>query len=181
MYPGLRRRERLDRGGGFSACRPTDGLLRPLDGRRSRLRWSVGVLPIMLLAGLVGSCSEQAPPGKTKRASILVEYRRSGGIAGRDDHLTIREGGRATLTTRLRGHRSFTLSARTLRRLRSALEGTDFPKLRSRYRSPTPVPDSFQYSITYEGRTMSADETASPAALGPAVEALNEVIAERAP
>lgn len=85
------------------------------------------------------------------------------------------------MTTRSKGRRSFTLSTQTMRQLRSALEGADFPMLRSRYQASTPIPDSFQFSITYKGRTVNVDETEAPSALDSAVEVLNEVIAKRSP
>lgn len=106
----------------------------------------------------------------------LIDYRRTGGFAGLDDHLTIERAGRARLTQRAASHQG-QLGPKTRRHLARVLKSADFPRLKSRYESDRPVPDALSYRITHHGRTVQTTDTAIPKALRPTLAILDDIVA----
>ena len=118
---------------------------------------------------LLGSGSRPQP------GAVLVDYVRSGGIAGLEDHLSVTRRGVATIARRGSPARTVLVAPERMRELVSALEKANFPRLKPEYRPRHPISDAFHYSVTYEGRTVRAVDTAVPPALEPVLEALNGI------
>lgn len=130
---------------------------------------AIGVMVTVAL--LLAGC---ARPGPTE---TLVEYSRSGGIAGFDDHLVIRADGQATLTRR--GQSSeFALDRDTLVRLQALLDDAQFTRLDGEYLPSSSGADLFTYVIAYRDHTVRTMDTAVPEALQPALELLNQIVAD---
>ncbi len=125
---------------------------------------------MVLLSGLLFSC---APSGR----DVLIDYHRTGGIAGFDDRLLIRADGSATLRRR-DGTCTFILPEATLADLRERLRAANFSALPSDAMPARPVYDGFTYTITYEGHTVRTADGGVPAGLLPVVQALNRLIDE---
>jgi hypothetical protein len=110
---------------------------------------------------------------------ILVEFRRTGGRAGNDEHLVVGRDGQATLRTPDSTQR-LELSPATIEQLGQQLAAARFPELpedlRSRPEEDEPQPDVVEYAITADGHTVRALGSALPAQLVPLVEALNVVL-----
>lgn len=144
----------------------------------SRLRTATGlILLLALVGGSLGACGGSEPEKSSDESpgtGTLVVFRKSGGIAGVDERLTVKRSGSATTTIRGGSRRTFTVSEETLRGLEDALEQADFASLRRSYPDPG-VADAFEYRITYEGRTVRAVETVVPAALEAAVDILTRI------
>ena len=104
----------------------------------------------------------------------MLEYHRSGGIRGLDDRLVVQKDGTATLT-RNGKKTTFTIDAGVMSRLRGRLDGLEFGQL-SGGDAPSRGADMYQYSITYQGHTVRAPETALPRPLHPIVELLDHVL-----
>lgn len=132
---------------------------------------TIGLLAV--LAGVLASCA--APERDKSPASMLVEYRRTGGIAGLDDHLQVDATGKATLTRRS-VRSEFTIEPETLRQLRERLDKAGFPRMWPEYLPSGKGRDLFTYVITYQGRTVRTMDTAVPEALRPVLELLNELV-----
>jgi hypothetical protein len=166
-------------------------LVNRVDGRRGEMRGlAYRSLTLALLFGcillliLVSGCSSPPPAdGDTPPApEILVEYRRTGGIAGFDDHLVVFENGQAIYTRRETPGSTpagiFYLSDEEMTELRKLLEEADFSGLASEYPAPVPGADYFTYSITYEGKTVTTETTGVPPALSPVIGELDYLLAE---
>lgn len=153
-------------------------------------RWSTSIarlilsIGLLLAAWLLATCG--APSGDVSNASstdrILIEYQRTGGIAGFDDHLVIRANGEATLEQKGGRGESFTLDESTLSELRQSLDEAGFFGLNGQYRAANVIPDALQYRVTYraEGRrhTVETANGAVPEQLAPVLDVLNRIIAE---
>ena len=129
------------------------------------------ILGLLLLSLCLAACGSPA----TSRP--LVDYRRSGGIAGFDDHLVIQADGRAVLTRRGARH-EFAVKREVLNDLSALLQEADFSRLRGEYLPASPCCDRFDYTVTYKGHSVHTMDGAVPEALAPVLQVLNQLIAE---
>jgi hypothetical protein len=160
------------------------------DGRRELggLAFRSMVLALLFLCIIVlvlGSGCSSPPPAdgdNPPAPDILVEYQRTGGIAGFDDHLVVFENGQAIYTRRETPGSTpagiFYLSDKELAELQRLLEEADFPGLAPHYPAPVPGADYFTYSITYKGKTVTTETTGVPPALAPVIGQLDYLLAE---
>lgn len=130
------------------------------------LRITIGMI---ILTGWMAGCT------KASSSETWVEYRRSGGFAGLDDRLVIKESGEATLTRKSQ-HSEFTLNGDTMKRLQALFEGANFSQLRREYLPSQLGPDLFEYTVTYKGYTVRTMDGAVPPQLQPILEALNQIV-----
>jgi hypothetical protein len=143
------------------------------------------LLPIALLVALAGCGGSEKPaapprsdaaaPPRPAQAAELVNYQRNGGLAATLDTVRVRADGSTRSDKRYGGagrrFDDFRLSAAAMARLRAALR-------RLPAREPA-VGDGVRlgatYLLRYRGRTYVAKEGAVPAALRPAVDALDAI------
>lgn len=128
---------------------------------------AVWVMLIVLGVFLAG-CASNAP-------TTLLEYQRTGGIAGLDDRLVIDSAGKATLTRKGEAT-SFTLNADVIKALTDELEAVNFSQLDAEYLPGQAGADLFDYRLTYGGHTVHAVDTAVPEGMLPVLELLNQLI-----
>jgi hypothetical protein len=101
---------------------------------------------------------------------------RSGGIAGTNDRVSVDASGVATvLTDRATTQSTRTLTSTELTALRTALERSDIASLRRNYLDRQAA-DAYQYDVTYQGVTVTADEGVLPATLRPVVDILTRLL-----
>ncbi|MFJ5711010.1 hypothetical protein [Streptomyces sp. NPDC093105] len=105
--------------------------------------------------------------------TVLVEIRVSGGFAGVDNRLVVREDGSWTVRSRTGEPRAGRMTAADLAELRAALEDPAYARVPDRPTGP-PVADGFQYAVTYHDRTVVAGDRDRPAALQRVLDALPE-------
>ncbi|MDD1715758.1 MAG: META domain-containing protein [Methanolinea sp.] len=122
----------------------------------------------------------QGTPDDIEERTALVEFRRTGGFAGFSDHLVVYTDGSASLT-RKEYSTGFSLTSENLVELEDLLTNSGFSSLDPEYRAAPGSADLFTYEITYEGRTVLAEETAVPESLIPVIEALFGLVQESAP
>ena len=128
------------------------------------------------LAWLMPACNAPASTGApTAAPSPLVQFSRTGGFAGVNDHLTIGPNRQATLTQKS-GQSQFEIDQQTYDQLRQQLEQVGFAKLKPDYPAPPGAADVFTYTVTYQGQTVRAQDTAVPASLQPVVSTLNGIV-----
>ena len=132
--------------------------------------------PLAILASFLGTtvigCVDDTV---SQESSSLIEYHRSGGFRGVDDRLTIDTDGKATLT-RNGTATDVTIEPSIVNRLRGIMQEIEFDKLEREYQPPGRGADVYEYSITYQGHTVRAKETALPQVLHPIVELLDRVL-----
>jgi heat shock protein HslJ len=119
-------------------------------------------------------------PDTREEKSVLVEFTRTGGFAGFNDALTIYQDGSAVVT-RKEFTREITLTADELSTIRQLLQDASFGSLQADYPPAAPGADYFTYTVTYEGKTVTAQDTGVPESLQPLIEALGTLVSENAP
>ena len=141
------------------------------------VRFGSGVLAAVFAAVLLAAtaaCASMSGRGDpVPSEAILVEYSRTGGFANFDDHLVLREDGRASVRRR-GGDGEVNLDAKHLQRVRSVLDGAGLESLREAYK--VDGADQFTYTITVRHWTITCNDGAVPPALEPVIRALNEVV-----
>lgn len=150
-------------------------------------RWSRPIVRLSLSAGLIvaawllATCGGP-PRGTAAGSQVLVEYRRTGGIAGLDDHLVIASDGQATLARKGGQRETFAVEKDTLANLREILDEVGFFELEDEYRPERLIPDALSYQITYQqgGRrhTVETTDGSIPEEVMPILDELNQIIAE---
>jgi hypothetical protein len=111
------------------------------------------------------------------QSPALVEYHRSGGIAGRDDRLVVNADGTARLYRR-GAVTDFSVGADTLERLRATLREIKFESLRAEYLPPRGGADLFEYVVVYGNHRVRAIDTAVPSELQSLLQLLNGLLAK---
>jgi emfourin len=114
----------------------------------------------------------------SSQAPALVEFHRSGGIAGFDDRLVIRTDGSAQLSRR-QAAVDVTLAPDTLERLRTLLGEIPLERLRAEYVPPRSGADLFQYTVSFRGKSIRCVDTAIPPELQPLVQLLSGIASRR--
>jgi hypothetical protein len=115
--------------------------------------------------------------GGTAAATILVDYRKSGGFAGLEEHLVVTSDGHATVEGK-GPTRTKQLDPATMRELTAALEQAGLDRLQPRYDPPVRGNDLFEYAITYRGRTVTVSDTEIPPQLRPLLTELDRIMNE---
>jgi len=109
--------------------------------------------------------------------AVLVDYKRTGGLAGFDDHLTVYENGVTIVTTKDQGGR-YMLSTDEMNDLISLFESSGFNSVNQNDLPLFKVSgnDFFSYSIEFKGHKIEAIEYALPESLNPVIERLNNLV-----
>jgi hypothetical protein len=128
-------------------------------------------LALLLPLATISACASAS----SSSSDVLIEYRRTGGFAGFDDHLVIYKDGSAVLT-RQDQQSEFSIDTDTMLRLQDLFSQADFSDLRSEYTPDRQVADVFEYVISYQGKRVRAMDTAVPPKLMPVIQALNQII-----
>jgi hypothetical protein len=136
--------------------------------RRSSWAW------LLLAVSSITGCATVS-----SQTSALVEYRRSGGIAGRDERLVVQTDGTARVSRRGAVMSDFEMDADSLAQLRSLLESIEFSSLRAEYLPPRTGADLFEYVVVYRGRKVRTMDTAIPSELQPLISFLSGLLNRR--
>jgi hypothetical protein len=145
---------------------------RRLDGP-ARLRYHASVRTLVFFS--IAVCSVAGCASVSSQAPTLVEYQRSGGIAGRDDRLVVHTDGTARLSRR-GAVADFTVGRDTLAQLRSILQTIGFEGLRTEYLPPRQGADLFEYVVVYDKHQVRTMDTAVPPELQPLIQLLNGLL-----
>jgi hypothetical protein len=130
-----------------------------------RAKYLICLFLVILLSGCIAS----------KKPGIAIEYDRTGGLIGFNDHLTIDNEGNAVLI-RKNAQTTFKLGAEVLKHLETSLNAAGFTMLNKSYSASQPGNDLIQYSITYNGYTVQMTDTAVPANMQPILDSLNQIV-----
>lgn len=144
-------------------------------------RWTSAIIilsAIMIVMVLFSGCVTRPPLNgeKPEVPDILVEYKRTGGIAGFQDQMVVFENGQVVYSRKDNGG-TFTVPAETLHRIRALLENADFPALAPHYPAASPGADYFFYSLTYREKTVTTETGGIPPRLEPVIMQLDALLA----
>jgi len=136
----------------------------------------VFVLCILVTVLSAGCLGEKAPAASgTAAPGVVLNYHRTGGIAGVDDRLVIFDNGYAVLSTRS-STQNFQVSKAELARILRLFESADFKSLEGNYTSRHMGADLMQYRITYFDKTIITEDSVIPDSLQPIITELNTII-----
>lgn len=129
----------------------------------------------------MAGCMEQPVKNTTPSPgpAILVDYSRTGGIGGFDDHLVIFENGAAVYSGQ-RGRGAFIVNQNTIDTIRNSFYSIGFNRMNASYPAPSPGADYFTYTITYQNYTVKTEDTGVPVTLQPVIDSLNDIISGKA-
>jgi hypothetical protein len=128
----------------------------------------------VLLSGCLG---ERTPPASSADPPvILVDYQRTGGIAGMNDRVVIFDNGVAMISTR-KTMTEFSLNQTELEQIDSLFKANKFMELEGNYTSAREGADFLQYSISYRGKTVKTEDTAIPDQVEPIIDEMNRIAA----
>jgi hypothetical protein len=112
--------------------------------------------------------------GPSQEGFRQLEFTRSGGFVGLDDHLTIRADGTGELR-RKAIRRELTIEPEVMNRLLQTLQETQFGGLQREYLAERGA-DLIEYEITVDGRSVRTEDTAIPETLKPLISQLVEIV-----
>jgi hypothetical protein len=138
----------------------------------SVLRMAV-LLACLTLLGC-GSDEDTPTAASPTRLTETIKYEAIGGDAFRDDEITVRTDGSATVQTRT-GERAAKLTVAELSELARGIETAGLGTAASALTDP-PVPDALSYRFTYRGRQVETDSAALPDRLGPLIGTFDALI-----
>ncbi len=134
----------------------------------------VGFLAAACGGGDGGEVADE--PGGPVRTGPLVVLVRYGGLAGSSDRVAVEASGEATIISdRSATPTVLTLPPADLASLRTALERSEIATLDRNYLDPRAA-DAYQFDVTYQGVTVTADEGVLPAKLRPVVDQLAKLL-----
>jgi hypothetical protein len=137
------------------------------------------VICVLVLFGVVmvsGCLGSRAPPlSRPQAPAVLVDYYRTGGIAGIQDRLVIFDNGVAVVSSRTDNH-EIELNKTDIDRIILLFDQGRFSLLEGNYSGRHGSADLIKYTISYHGKTVSAEDTAIPPSIQPVIDELNRII-----
>jgi hypothetical protein len=134
---------------------------------------TAGILTAVLLGGCLGI---KAPPvSRPEAPAILVDYQKTGGIAGLDNRLVIFTNG-AGLISGKNVNREISFNQSELKRIDEIFSSVRFSQLEPSYTSRRGGADLIKYAISYRNLTVTTEDTAIPPPLQPAIDEMNRIM-----
>lgn len=127
----------------------------------------------MVVSGCLGS--RTPPVSRPPVPSVLVDYYRTGGIAGLQDRLVIFDNGVAIVSSRT-ANQEIELNRSDITRIIQLFDQGRFSALEGNYSGRHGSADLIKYSITYDNKTVNAEDTAIPPSIQPVIDELNGII-----
>jgi hypothetical protein len=134
------------------------------------------LIVLMAAAAISGCLGIKTPPvSHTTPPAIVVDYHRTGGIAGLDDRIVIFDNGVAVISQKT-ASTDITLNQSDLLRIARIFDEAQFSMLQGNYTARGGAADYFRYTISYHGRTVIAEDSAVPPSLQPVIDEMNRII-----
>jgi len=106
---------------------------------------------------------------------VLVDYYRTGGIAGFDDRLVIFDNGVVVVSGKT-VNQEIEMNKTDVDRIVALFNQSQFPMLEGNYSARPGSADLIKYTISYHSKTVNAEDTAIPPALQPVIDELNRIL-----
>jgi hypothetical protein len=138
--------------------------------------WVICVLCIIAGVIVSGCLGSRTPPvSRPAVPSVLVDYYRTGGIAGLQDRLVIFDNGVTVISARTENH-EIELNQTEVDRIIQLFDKGRFSALEGNYSGHHGSADLIRYTIIYQGKMISAEDTAVPPSIQPIIDELNRII-----
>lgn len=138
---------------------------------------------ILVISDARGRALLRFSPGIEDEADTekpVLEFWRTGGFAGMDDHLEIYPDGSVSLS-RKEYTTWFSLTGSELDALGALMEDSGFMACAPHYEAPPGSADLFIYQICWRGKTVVVEDTVIPAGLQEIIDALTSLVVENGP
>ena len=131
---------------------------------------------ILLSMALVACDGSDAKPESEPTDDTLIEYTRSGGFVGLDDHLVIHTDGSATLERR-EGPADVTISEEEFEEIEELIGELDWDDLEGDHGPPkgVGVSDGYFYEFVYDDVTVTTQTAGVPPELEPLIATLDPI------
>ena len=126
-----------------------------------------------MLSGCLGS--KTIPGSQLQSPAVLVDYYRTGGIAGFNDRLVIFDNGIALVSSKTINS-EVDLNQTDIDNIIILFNQAQFSQLEGNYSARPGSVDLIKYSISYENKTVNTEDTAIPPSLKPVFAELNRIV-----
>ena len=135
-----------------------------------------GVVLIIVLTGVSGCLGSKTPPlSRPSAPAVLVDYHRTGGIAGFDDRLVIFDNGVVVVSGKT-VNQEIEINKTDIDRIVTLFNQSQFSLLEGNYSARPGSTDLIKYTISYNSKTVNAEDSAIPPALQPVIDELNRIL-----
>ena len=131
------------------------------------------ITALILTAGCLGS--KIPPVSRPPAPAVLVDYYRTGGIAGFDDRLVIFDNGVAVVSSRT-VNQEIEISQTDIDRIVTLFNQSEFSTLEGNYSSRPGSADLIKYTVNYHNKTVTAEDLVLPPSLQPVIDELNRIL-----
>lgn len=131
----------------------------------------VALVSLLVACGQATPQPDSSPTGPDPSDPVSLTFTRSGGFIGVEDKVVVQTDGVMVVQQRAGEPSTRTLTDAEFAELQRQIREADIPSLTGEYK--VAGADMFQYSITVDGRTFTADEPAVPASVQPLVTTLS--------
>ena len=140
-------------------------------------KWIVAFMVVLLAAAALSGCLGIKTPPVSRPAppAVVVDYQRTGGIAGSEDRLVIFDNGVAVISQKT-DSTEILLNQSDLERITAIFTDAQFSLLQGNYTARRGAADYFRYTISYHGKTVIAEDSAIPPSLQPVIAGLNRIL-----
>jgi len=132
------------------------------------------IIALVVVSGCLGS--KTPPVSRPKAPAVLVDYYRTGGLAGFDDRLVIFDNGVAVVSSKT-VNQEIEISKTDIDRIITLFNQSQFPMLEGSYSARPGSTDLIKYTISYHSKTVNAEDSVEPPALQPVIDELNRILA----
>ena len=140
-------------------------------------KWKAVPVLCLIAVVIIGGClgTRTVPANPATPPAILVDYHRTGGIAGFNDRLVVFDNGAAVISTG-RVSREIMLNRTDLDRITSIFATAQFSMLEGNYSARRGSADLIHYIISYHGKTVNTEDSATPPPIQPVIDELNHFL-----
>jgi hypothetical protein len=137
--------------------------------------WLCTVLIMVLVIGS-GCLGPKTPPvSRPSVPAVLVDYYRTGGIAGFNDRLVIFDNGVAVVSGKTL-NQEIEINKTDIDRIVLLFNQSRFSTLEQSYSARPGSADLIKYTISFQNKTVEAEDTVIPLALQPVIDELNRIL-----
>lgn len=139
-------------------------------------RWVIYAVLIITLVVASGCLGSKTPPVSRPHApAVLVDYYRTGGLAGFNDRLVIFDNGVAVVSSKT-VNQEIEINKTDVDRIITLFNQSQFPMLEGSYSARPGSTDLIKYTISYHSKTVTAEDTVVPPSLQPVIDELNRIL-----
>ena len=131
------------------------------------------IVGLIMVSGCLGS--KTPPVSRPPAPDVLVDYYRTGGFAGFNDRLVVFDNGVAVISGKNVNY-EIDLNRSDLDRISQVFNTSQFSILEGNYSARHGSVDLIKYTISYHGKTVTAEDTAIPPSLQSVIDELNRVL-----